>query len=523
MTKGRSSRTGGRAAREGRHRAKDLNPAKDPAFLSPIITMDEGGVIRSASDSVEQVFGWTPNELLGQNVKVLIPEPRRSSLDRYLDRYRKADTAKAMTRTRQFAAVRKDGTHIQIELSMSRAELPIHSAPFFIGIVRDVSTLIDIGADSAEERTRLHDLIMDQTRALATAHLRLQLADRMAAIGTLASGLGHDLNNVLLPVRARLDVIERAHSMASARVHIRAVREQVKYLQCLSDGLHALTLDLDGHVGSDGGIGNTCLPVWWKQVGPLLRTAVPSRVTIRADFSLNLPWVAVAQPWLTQAILNLIVNSGEAIPESRKGVIKIWADTRNDRKIVRLGVTDNGTGMSREVQRRALDLFFTTKSRTMGTGLGLPLARKVALRVGGELRLVSHIGKGTTVILELPSSSKQNDASTKRKTKVRLAVVSLADSRVAALICQILTGEGLNVRATIGSGFSGVDMWVTNPTMKSLKLAEKWQEQRSDGVLAIVGRPSLRLVKRWSALGVVELGTGEDIQTLRRAFGPALA
>lgn len=523
MTKGRASRTGDRTARKGRRRNRELKLIRDPAFLSPIITMDEGGVIRSASDSVEQVFGWTPTELLGQNVKVLIPEPRRSSLDRYLDRYRKADTAKAMTRTRQFAAVRKDGTRIQIELSMSRAELPIHSAPFFIGIVRDVSTVIDVGTDSAEERTRLHELIMDQTRALATAHLRLQLADRMAALGTLAAGLGHDLNNVLLPVRARLDVIERAHSMASARVHIKAVREQVKYLQCLSDGLHALTLDLDGHVGSDGGIGNTCLPDWWKQVGPLLRTAVPRRVTIQSEISASLPCVAVAQPWLTQAVLNLIVNSGEAIPKSQKGLIRIWADTRNDGRMVRLGVTDNGIGMSRDVQRRALDLFFTTKSRTMGTGLGLPLARKVALRVGGELRLTSHPGKGTTVILELPASSKQNDASTKRKNKVRLAVVSLTDSRVAALVYQILIGAGLNVRRTFGSGLSSADMWVTNPTMKSLKLAEKWREQRSDGVVAIAGVPALRLAKRWSALGVVELGTGVDIHTLRRAFGPAFA
>jgi len=53
--------------------------------------MNAGGFIQSASDSVEQVFGWTPAELLGQNMQVLVPEPRRSSLDRYLDRYRHAD------------------------------------------------------------------------------------------------------------------------------------------------------------------------------------------------------------------------------------------------------------------------------------------------------------------------------------------------------------------------------------------------------------------------------------------------
>lgn len=497
--------------------------ASRQAFLNPIITMDEGGVIRSASDSVEQVFGWTPTELLGQNVKILIPEPRRSSLDRYLDRYRKADTPKAATRTRQFEAVRKDGSRFQIELSMSRAELPIHSAPFFIGIVRDVSTLIDIGAESAEERSRLHDLIMDQTRALATAHLRLHLADRMAALGTLAAGLGHDLNNALLPVRARLDVIERAHSLVMARKHVKAVREQVAYLQSLSDGLHALTLDLDGHPDTEGGAGVTRLAEWWKQVGTLLRTAVPKRVTLKAQFPPDLPSVAIAQQWLTQAVLNLIVNAGEAIPKARKGIIRIWADTQCDARTVRLGVTDNGTGMTRDVQHRALDLFFTTKSRTMGTGLGLPLARKVALRAGGELRLSSQPGKGTTVILEFPSSVQTPDVPESLAGRPRLAVVSLIDGRAAALIGQVLLGAGVSIRSSIGRGLGRADLWVTDPTSKALAVAIRWRKRSRSGVLAIVGPASPRVRKGWATLGAIELGSGNDVKAVRHALGQALA
>ncbi len=119
------------------------------SILDPIITMNAGGLIQSASDSVEQVFGWTPAELFGRNVKILIPEPRRSALDRYLDRYRHADRTKTLQRTRRFDAMRKDGTSLQIELSMSRADLPVHDAPYFIGIIRDVSHQIEVGADSA--------------------------------------------------------------------------------------------------------------------------------------------------------------------------------------------------------------------------------------------------------------------------------------------------------------------------------------------------------------------------------------
>ncbi len=67
--------------------------------------MNSGGIIQSASDSVEQVFGWTPTELFGRNVKVLIPEPRRSDLDRY----RRSDGGTAKRRARRFDGQRKDG------------------------------------------------------------------------------------------------------------------------------------------------------------------------------------------------------------------------------------------------------------------------------------------------------------------------------------------------------------------------------------------------------------------------------
>jgi PAS domain S-box-containing protein len=496
--------------------------------------MDESGVIRSASDSVEQVFGWTPTELFGRNVKILIPEPRRSLLDRYLDRYRNSDSTKSLTRTRRFDAVRKDGSRIQIELSMSRAELPIHSAPFFIGIVRDVSREIDTGPDSVTERSRLHGLIMEQTRALATAHLRLQLADRMAALGTLAAGLGHDLNNVLLPVRARLDAMEHARSMTAARTHMKALRLQVSYLQNLSDGLHALTLDPDGHADSDDGAGATQLSEWWLQLGPLLRKSAPKRVSISASFPTDLPCVNIAPQWLTQAILNLIVNAGEAIPKGRKGRIRIWADTEAGTRMVRLGVTDNGSGMTRELQRRALDLFFTTKSRSMGTGLGLLLARKVALRAGGELVILSRPGKGTTVILELPVvepthgqagrlASSAVAAAGGQTADQPLAVVSIDNDRIAALIGQVLLAAGLGVKLSIGRGLGKADLWVTDPTDKAMATALRWRKHRPTGVIALVGAPAARRLRRWAALEAIVIESGDDLRSVRTALGEALA
>lgn len=497
--------------------------ARQPHSADPIITMNAGGIIQSASDSVQEVFGWTPTELFGRNVKVLIPEPRRSALDRYLDRYRNSDRAKTQQRTRRFDAVRKDGKLIHIELSMSRADLPSHSTPFFIGIVRDVSQQIDVGPDTNDERSRLQHLITEQTRALATANLRLHLADRLASLGTLAAGLGHDMNNVLLPVRARLNALEHAGITSAALNHIKAVRRSIAYLQHLSDGLHFLALDPDGPGVASDGEGTTVLSQWWTQVGALLRKAVPSHVTLRVSLPARLPTVTIAPHWLTQAVLNLLVNAGEAIPAGRKGAcIRVWADTKNDGRTVRLGVTDNGRGMSPAIQRRAFDLFFTTKPRTLGTGLGLPLARKVALRAGGDVELKSEPGRGTTAILVLQAQRRKGAQSSKAPENPRSATVSVRSPRAAALISQLLVGAGARVNTWQKRGPGTSDLWVTEPTSKALGAAERWRKRHPARSVVILGPPSARTHKRWAAISATVIDPPEDFEAMRRALGQAM-
>lgn len=494
-----------------------------PPVLDPIITMNAGGIIQSASDSVEHVFGWTPTELFGRNVKLLIPEPRRSSLDRYLDRYRNTDNTNSLKRMRRFEAVRKDGKPIQIELSMSRADLPAQAAPFFIGIVRDVSQIIDVGPDTAAERIRLQHLITEQTRALATATLRLQLADRLASLGTLAAGLGHDMNNVLLPVRARLDALEHSGMTPAARGHVTAVRRSIGYLQHLSDGLHFLARDPDGPGVAADGEGTTNLTEWWAQFGALLRKAVPEHVNLQASFPTRLPAVNIAPHWLTQAVLNLIVNAGEAIPVGRRGAsVRIWAKVGQGSGIVRLGVTDNGRGMPAAVQRRAFDLFFTTKSRGMGTGLGLPLARKVAVRAGGDVDLRSEPGKGTTVVLVLPAANRAAPRSSTPVVERRSAMISVRDHRTAALISHVLLKAGLTLRPASVRGPGIADIWVTEPSPKALAAARPWYKRSGTRKVVLLGTPPRSSQKAWASLSAEIIDPVDDFQVIRHVLGRAL-
>lgn len=508
-----------------KRRASKKRPARRAArpVIDPIITMNAGGIIQSASESVEPVFGWTATELLGRNVKVLIPEPRRSALDRYLDRYRHSDSGVSLTRTRRFAAVRKDGTPLQIELSMSRASLPQHVAPFFIGIIRDVSREIDVRGSDVEERTRLQQLVTEQTRALATANLRLHLADRLAALGTLAAGLGHDMNNVLLPVRARLNAMEHAGVPSSALHHLAAVRASIAYLQHLSDALHFLAVDPDGTSPEADGEGSTDLAEWWQQVGSLLRKAIPKHVKLRVALPKGLPMAAIAPHWLTQAMLNLIVNAGESIPATRRnGAVRIWSTLESDGKTIRIAVTDNGRGMSASTQRRAFDLFFTTKSRSMGTGLGLPLARKVAARAGGGVEIQSDQTKGTTVTLALPVALFHPMAIGRERRRLR-ASISVGNPRAAALLTQVLVGAGVEIGAQRGAAPGETDLWFTDPTAKAATAAKRWRLKHPEGTIVTVGPRAAGTVAAWRALHAASISAVHEIDAVRTAVREAVS
>ncbi|HRQ73450.1 MAG TPA: ATP-binding protein [Phycisphaerales bacterium] len=513
------------AARPGSKAAPDA-ASVPPLVPEAILTMNTGGTIQSASDSIERVFGWTPRELFGQNVGVLIPEPRRSSLDKYLDRYRRGDTAKTLHRARRFDAVRKDGSPVQIELSVSRADLPARESPYFIGIIRDVSNEIDASGDLPADRAKQLSLITEQTRALATAHLRLQLSDRLASLGALAAGLGHDMSNVLLPIRARLNALEREAISPAGVNHVRAMRKSIAYLQQLSDGLHFLALDPDGADTITNCAGGTNLASWWKQVGPLLRKSVPGHVRVWASLPEGLPEVKIAPQWLTQAMLNLILNAGEALADRpRAAAVRIAAEASDDRATVRLTVSDNGAGMRPDEARHAFDLFFTTKSRTMGTGLGLPLVRKVAALAGGTVELNTRLGRGTTVTMVLPSIPSDVGATETGSTSSPTAFVTVKAPRIAAFISQTLLGLGFHVRRSARNGQGAANLWVTEPTPAALAAARKWSRAHDERTLVLVGAPPKSDLARWNALHPVIIDPSDDLEAIRftvaRAFESA--
>jgi signal transduction histidine kinase len=319
--------------------------------------------------------------------------------------------------------------------------------------VRDISRRRAIEEELVRHRQHLEAIVEARTEELEASHERLRVSERMASIGTLAAGLGHDIKNLLFPVRCRLGSVEAVIRSQRARDDLAAVRQSLDYIQKLSDGLRLLTMDPNG---GRGAAESTDLAGWWRDVEPLLSKCLRRGIALDVQFPPDLPRVDVAPHGLTQAMLNLVINAAEAMVDA--GRIVIRARLLSAGAFVQISVRDDGIGMTPETQRHALDPFFTTKKRGLSTGLGLALVRGITENARGTIDIDSRQGSGTVVRLTLPAAPPASSAGAGRPAW--RADVSIADERMAGAISMLLESEGFAVGRSRRPGADTV-LWVT--------------------------------------------------------------
>jgi len=260
----------------------------------------------------------------------------------------------------------------------------------------------------------------------------LQNLQRLAMVGTLASGLGHDLRNVVMPVLLRLDVLAASPSIPdSARGDLSAIRQSVLHLQRLAGGLRLLSSD--SRERSE--VQFTRIGPWWEEVCPLVVDALAANTLLKQDVSSALPDVAVPPSALAQVMMNLAMNARGAMDEHERPVLHVHG--RRDGDEVLIAVSDNGIGMDAETRERCFDPFFTTRPRELSTGLGLSTARALLKSHGGELAIAStKEDHGSTFVMHLPlhrappASARQGDRT------VRFLVRDLRQLAVLRLIAR---------------------------------------------------------------------------------------
>jgi signal transduction histidine kinase len=291
--------------------------------------------------------------------------------------------------------------------------------------------------------------VLQQKEELEASQQRLRLVERMAALGTFAAGLGHDMGNLLLPVRARLDVLSTYEFPPDVREDLDAIGKCAAYLQNLARGLRSLSKD-----PQEGQLGATDLHAWLGTAMPFLRHAVHAGISLRSDVPAGLPLAPLAEHCLTQAVLNMVNNASDAIgPATHNGEIVVAA--RQDGEWLLLSVSDNGQGMSDDVKARCIEPFFTTKPFTISTGLGLAIVHSLAAKAGGRVEIVSARGQGATISMIMKGKERAQPGA--RPSGAVQDAIPLVEARAAVVPTPTgIIGSGLPQGASLAAAAGGV-------------------------------------------------------------------
>ncbi|MDX2131573.1 MAG: PAS domain-containing sensor histidine kinase [Planctomycetota bacterium] len=323
----------------------------------------------------------------------------------------------------------------------------------FIGSCVDITDQVAARRLLEEQHSLLEQAVRHRTRELAAASERLRLTDRLATIGTLSAGLGHDMGNLLLPVRMRLDAMEASDLPDEVRDDVAAIRKALDYLQRLTGSLRMLSVDPDRE---DAQV-PTDVAAWWQEAEGMLLNGIPRTTALSADIEPGLPPIQLGKPALTQAIFNLVQNAGDALRTAVEGRVQFRVSRAPCGTCARLTVSDNGPGMSPEARARCLEPFFTTKTRALGTGLGLPLVKSIVARAGGSLEVESTEGGGASVTLIIPLAEPRPTIDPGLQG---VAAVQCADPRVASYIDAMLAARRYAVRRAEPDDTTRV--WITD-------------------------------------------------------------
>ncbi len=345
------------------------------------IIIDESGTVEAFNSAAETIFGYTRDEVIGRNVKMLMPEPIRGAHNGYLRRYQETGEATVIGVGRETTGLRKNGKEFPMQLSVGESKAGVGQT--FIGSVVDLT-----------DRKALEE--------------QLFLAQRMEAVGQLTGGIAHDFNNLLGVIIGNLDFLEEnLQGQPELLEFVDSAVKSALYGADLNRQLLAFSrkqkltpelIDLNDHVLS---------------MLDMLRRTLGETIEIEARQGEG-PWTTEADPaQVESAILNLAVNARDAMPEGGTLTIEIQKVTLGDAYAatqqevtpgvyVKLSIADTGTGIPQRHMAHVFDPFFTTKDVGKGTGLGLSMVYGFAKQSGGHVEIESGDARGTTVNLYLP-------------------------------------------------------------------------------------------------------------------------
>jgi signal transduction histidine kinase len=300
-------------------------------------------------------------------------------------------------------------------------------------VLEEKQRLIRTEAEVSEREARRYNLLLEdtvrtRTAELADTNVRLQdslqqlqaaqeqllFADRLASVGRLAAGVGHEINNPLAFILSNLRYVHQELDELSGTPSEESRQEMLAALSEASEGAERVRLivqDLKSLSRPDDvALGPVDLAAVVRGSAKMARHEVRDRARLVEDCA-GVPPVHANAARLGQVFLNLIINAAHAITPGRVQDNEIRVEARRSGPgHVTVEVRDTGAGISPEHLRRVFDPFFTTKPAGVGTGLGLSVCHRIITALGGEIRVESEPGRGTSFFITLAVAERSGDS-----------------------------------------------------------------------------------------------------------------
>lgn len=360
---------------EDLRRAAAIVNASDDAILSTALE----GTITTWNPAAERIYGYSAEEIIGKNVSIVVPPERREEPDLIRKKAVRNEKVEAF----ETVSVRKDGKRIHISLTFSPIKDKKGNIVGYTSVVRDIS----------------------QAKQMAEM---FRQAQKMEAVGRLAGGVAHDFNNLLGVILGYSEMfLGRSDFDPEARKHVGEIMNAAERGASLTRQLLAYSRQqvLEPTVLNL----NTVITDMLK----MLRRLIGEDVEVRTFFGPSLAAVEADRGQIEQVIMNLAVNSRDAMPSGGTLTFETSNVELDDEyaqlhpplvpgQYVLLSVTDTGIGMDPDTKAHAFEPFFTTKEHDKGTGLGLSTVYGVVKQSRGYIWLYSEFGQGTVFKVYLP-------------------------------------------------------------------------------------------------------------------------
>ena len=369
---------------EGRVRSsEEMNRAIVESVIDGIITINATGVIGLINPAIETIFGYSADELIGQNIRMLMPTPTRDAHDGFLRRYQETGKRTIIGTQREAIGIRKDGKVVPISIAIGEAKL--EEETIFVGVIHDLTVRKAVEAE-------------------------LRQSQRLDAIGQLTGGIAHDFNNILMVIMANVEALAEENNIDPGR--LKRLNRITSSTQRAAD----LTRQLLAFAGKQP---LQPQPINLNDIvavtGKMLGRALGEHIEIDSILADELWLTNIDRAQLESLLVNLSINARDAMP----GGGRLLIETQNmtlDENYVRhnpeaaageyamLAVSDTGEGIPADLLERVFEPFFTTKEVGKGTGLGLSMVYGFIKQSSGHIKIYSEVGHGTTMRIYLPRS-----------------------------------------------------------------------------------------------------------------------